>query len=136
VRLVIDASLALAWLLKDEKTPEADGVALLVSEHGAWIPQLFPIEVANVLLLAERRGRISSSYAAEQLAFLQEMPLLLDDETTLRVWHETVALARTENLTVYDATYLELALRANAELATLDKDLAVAARRRGVTVLP
>lgn len=101
-----------------------------------WVPQLFPIEVANVLLVATKRGRVSERYAHAQLDILSQMPFQIDDLTSRIVWQQTYQLARSEGLTVYDATYLELAERRDAVLATLDADLAAAAKRRGLTVIP
>jgi predicted nucleic acid-binding protein len=136
VKIVIDSSIAGAWSFKDESTAETDRIAELVEVHGAWVPQLFPTEIANVLLVAVRRKRIDAVHLDRQLAFLTDLNLSIDTETSEHAWHTTVRLAREERLTVYDATYLELALRAGADLATLDKELAAAAQRRGVTVLP
>lgn len=134
--IVVDASVVIAWLLRDERTPEADALAELIIDEGARVPQLFPIEIANVLVSAQRRGRISLAYAEEQLALLDELSLSLDPETSAHATRTTFQLAVDDNLTVYDATYLELALRLEARLMTFDLALAGAARRRGLTVLP
>lgn len=134
--LVVDASLIIAWLLREERSVEAQQVGHLIVEEGAWVPQLFSIEIANVLLQAVRRRRITASYADEQLRRFEDVSLLLDAETSDHAWSTTYRLARDEGLTAYDASYLELALRRDAILATLDVDLAAAGRRRGLTVLP
>lgn len=136
MNIVVDASIAAAWSFADETTPDTDRVADLVEIHGAQVPQLFHIEIANVLLVAERRGRISAGYADAQLGLLEMLSLRIDDATAEHAWHRTLQLARQERLTVYDATYLELALRLGADLATLDGDLIAAARRNGLAVLP
>lgn len=88
--------------------------------------------MANVLLAAERRGRIDRAGVDGRLHWLGELPVEIDDETGRHAWSSTLALARAEQLTLYDATYLELAMRRGAVLATLDGDLAEAARRVGV----
>jgi predicted nucleic acid-binding protein len=134
--LVVDASIVAAWMLLDERSIAAVEIAGLIDETDTWVPQLFPIEIANALLAAERRKRVSAEYASAQLASLERMPLQLDMETNAGIWGGTYRLAKDEGLTVYDATYLELALRLGAQLATLDDKLADAARRRGVTVIP
>lgn len=134
--IVVDASLIIAWLLREERSTEADGIARLIGEEGAWVPQLFSIEIANVLLQAVRRRRITASYADLQFRRLEDVSLSTDVETNDFAWTTTYRLAVEEGLTVYDATYLELALRLEATLGTLDGDLAVAARRRGVIVIP
>ena len=134
--LVIDASIVGAWVLTEENTAAAEAIVETMPRDATWVPQLFPMEIGNILLAAERRRRISPHYASAQLAIIEKMPFRIDVETAASIWRQTFALARIERLTVYDATYLELALRLGADLATLDKDLAAAARRRGLTVLP
>ena len=134
--IVVDASLIIAWLLREERSAEAGSVAHLIVEEGAWVPQLFPLEIANVLVQAVRRKRIAAAYADEQLRRLEDISLSTDTETRDLAWDETYRLAMDEGLTAYDATYLELALRRDATLATLDTDLADAARRHGLTVIP
>lgn len=134
--IVVDASLIAAWLLREERSADAEKVALLIVQDGAWVPQLFSIEIANVLMQAVRRRRIAASYADTQLRRLEDISLSIDTETSDHAWNTTYRLAEDEELTVYDATYLELALRRDATLATLDADLAKAGRRRGVPVLP
>jgi len=134
--LVIDASLAAAWCFDDEATAESERLQDLVAEVGAIVPQIFPLEVTNFLLSAERRKRIPPQAVNENIELFGRLSLLIDGETTAHAWGEILALARSEKLTAYDACYLELALRTRSSLATLDRDLIAAARRRGVTVLP
>ncbi|MEO8759182.1 MAG: type II toxin-antitoxin system VapC family toxin [Devosia sp.] len=134
--LVIDASAALQWVFKDEASRGADDLFERVATSGATVPALFHAEFANVLVQAERRKRITADYAAERIGVVAALGLVIDFESVGRAWHETLALARAESLTVYDAAYLELAMRLGLSLATLDQDLAAAARRRGVEILP
>ena len=134
--LVVDTSLILAWLLREERSADAEKIARVVVEEGAWVPQLFPVEIANVLLQAVRRNRITASYADAQLRLLENISLSIDVETSAQAWDATYRLASEDGLTLYDATYLELALRRNAGLATFDDALARAARGRGLAVLP
>ena len=133
--LVIDASLALAWCFSDERTPAADRAIDQVRDNGAWVPSLWHLEVANVLSAAERRGRIGRAELDHRLELLAALPISIDDETHLHAWTNTLALSRTRRLTAYDAAYLELAMRRGLELATLDIDLAKAARRMGVPLV-
>jgi predicted nucleic acid-binding protein len=100
------------------------------------VPALWHLELGNVLLQAEKRGRISAGDVALRLELIGELPISVDRETTSRAWREILTLARAERLTTYDATYLELALRRGLPLLTKDRDLASAARRLGVAVLP
>jgi predicted nucleic acid-binding protein len=136
VTIVVDTSLIVAWLLREDRSAEAEDVARVIVQDGAWVPQLLPIEIANVLLQAVRRKKITSYYAEEQLRRLEDISLSVDVETSEHAWSTTYRLAVEERLTVYDATYLELALRRDAVLATLDGDLIGAARRHQVPVVP
>jgi predicted nucleic acid-binding protein len=133
--LVIDGSAALGFLLKDEQG-RPSLAAFDAMEQGAptFVPAHWSVEVANGLLMAERRQRISQAEAAEILQLIEALPIAVDDETARRS-SETFALARQYSLTIYDAAYLELAIRQSAALATTDRALAKAARAAGVTVL-
>jgi len=133
---VIDASIALAWCFDDEATPSTDALLDRVRIEGAVTPDLWRLELSNVLLQAERRGRISASDVARRLELIDTLAISTDDETTRRAWRDVLTLARSERLTTYDASYLELAIRRGVSLFTLDGDLAGAAQRRGVSVEP
>jgi predicted nucleic acid-binding protein len=132
--LVLDCSMTLAWILDDEQPELVANVLDRVVEEGALAPTLWPLEVGNALLVAERRGRLSVGNRVQALRDLSDLPIALDDETAGRAWRETMRLAETQNLTLYDAAYLELALRRGLALATLDKALRDAAGRVGVSI--
>lgn len=134
--LVLDCSVAIAWCFEDEASDAGDTLLERVRDDGALVPALWFWEVANVLTLAARRGRIGSGDVAARLALLTALPIRIDNEGVARAWRETALLAQAEALTVYDAAYLELALRLGAPLATLDAELQQAAVRVGVRVLP
>lgn len=134
--LVIDASITVAWLFHDERTSERMQVRDTVAREGALVPGLWWLEVANSLWTAERRGRIDRSGRAARFEVLSVLPITADPETIVHAWTATASLAATHRLSVYDAAYLELALRAARPLATLDADLCAAARREGLTTLP
>jgi predicted nucleic acid-binding protein len=134
--VVIDSSIALTWCFEDEASPETDKLFERVRDDGAVVPGLWYLELSNVLLQAERRGRISTGDVATRLDLIAELPISVDQETTIRAWHEILTLARAERLTAYDAAYLELASRRGLHLLTRDNDLAQAALRLGVVVLP
>ncbi len=123
---VLDNSVALAWCFEDEHTPANIGVLDRLTEGGAVVPQLWPIEAVNGLLTAERQ-RLAS--------FLHALPISVDDQTATQAWTVTAHLAEQHRLTAYDATYLELALRLGLPLATNDKALIVAAKAVGVILL-
>ena len=134
---VLGCSVAVAWLLEDERIPEADKLLDRLDDGGkAVVPGLWRMELGNVLAGAERRNRISGTGIARSLGILARLPILTDPQTDERALRETLELARREYLTTYDAAYLELAMRRGLPLATLDRPLARAARRAGVDVLP
>ncbi len=130
---VLDSSAALAWVLPDEEG--ADAALDTVVAFGAIVPPLWPYEVANVLVQLERRGRIAPSARAQALRDLQGLPIQIDRRSCDRVWVETRSLAVDHRLTVYDASYLELAQRLGLPLATLDTDLRAAAFACGVPIV-
>jgi predicted nucleic acid-binding protein len=134
--VVIDLSIALSWCFEDEATPETDALLDRVRDDGAFVPQLWHLELGNVLLQAERRGRISAADIAQRLDLIAELPIVTDHQTTARAWREILNLARAEGLTTYDAAYLELAQRRGLPLLTKDRELAGAAKRLGVAIHP
>jgi predicted nucleic acid-binding protein len=132
--LVIDCSIVMAWYFADETSAYADQVARDLPARVVFVPALWPLEVANVLLIGERRKRSTQAQAAKLLASLAEMPITIDDETNLHAWSGTMSLAREQGLTAYDAAYLELAMRRGLPLATLDDKLKAAALAVGVNL--
>jgi predicted nucleic acid-binding protein len=137
VALVLDCSVAVAWCFEDEATTELDGLLDQVRHLGAVVPPLWISEVANVLLLAQRCGRLDRESMQERLVLLDMLPIETDQMAVGTVWRSSVlTLADVETLTFYDATYLELAIRRNLPLASSDVALRRAAGRRGVVAVP
>ncbi len=135
VHCVLDSSVALAWILPGEATPVTDALLTVVGEQGAIVPGLWALETANVLWASERRRRITMAERTQALAILAELPIQIDERTAALAFGATSALAAGRNLTVYDACYLELALRLGLPLASLDKDLCQAAAACGVRLI-
>ena len=133
--IVVDASMAIAWLFADERTDAAHAVMLRVVSDGAVVPSLWRVEVANVLRNAVRRGRCDEAYVDRSLARLGRLPVETDDETGVRAWTATLSLSRKHGLTLHDAAYLELAIRKAEPLATCDAELIAAAGRCALEVL-
>ena len=133
---VLDCSVAAAWLFEDEATRETDALLDQLADGVAWVPLHWRLEVGNVLVQAERRGRITPAQVATGVDFVDNLPIEVDAETDSRSFREVLALARPASLTTYDATYLELALRRGLALATKDRALVRAARRLKVKTLP
>ena len=132
---VVDRSVALTWCFEDEATEAADAVLVRLTDEGAYAPSLWPLEVLNVLAIAQQRGRITAEARQDRLALLRALPIILDTETAGQAWTITNMLAERHNLTLYDAAYLELAQRLNLPLATLDTELRAAANALGVPLL-
>lgn len=133
--LVIDGSTTLGFLLADEQAPSALK-ALDAIEQGAptFVPAHWCVEVANGLIMAERRKRVSQADITEALGLVAALPVVIDGETAQKATSDTPALARQHGLTIYDAAYLELAMRRGAALATTDHDMAKAAAASGVPI--
>ena len=132
---VLDNSVALAWCFEDEQTPSVMALLDRVVETGAMAPLLWPLEALNGLLVAERRRRLTAAKRAELTGLLRALPITLDDDTAEKSWEDTVRLAERFTLSVYDATYLELAQRRRLPLASKDRALRSAAAALGVVVL-
>lgn len=130
---VVDASVTMAWCFEDEATPETDAVLDRLASDEALVPQLWALEVVNVLLTAERRGRIDESKSARFVQLLGELPILL--EARLPDMNATIATGRRHDLSAHDAAYLHLAEREGLSLATRDDGLTRAARAAGVELL-
>lgn len=133
--LVIDASSALSWCFEDEGGPEADALIEKVAVEGAVVPGLWPVELANGLVVAERRGRIKPAHSAAFIAMIEDLPIVTDRDAGARALRETMSLARQHGLTAYDAVYLELAMRLDLPLATVDRAMRAAAVRAGVALI-
>lgn len=133
---VLDCSVAVAWLFDDEATVETDALLDRLKDDEAYVPALWRLELGNVLVQAERRGRISAAQAAAHVDRVEHLPIVTDDDTERRAFSEILLLARAHSLTTYDAAYLELAMRRDVELATLDSALVHAARSVDVATLP
>ena len=133
---VIDSSITLNWLLYDEHTPESDELFDSVTDQGAIVPTLWRLEIANALQVAVRRKQIDAAYRDRCIQKLQRLPIEVDPETDKQAWSATLQLSERHNITVYDAAYLELALRCGIPLATRDQRLARVASEAGGKVLP
>lgn len=133
--IVLDCSIVLTWFFEDESNPRADAALSQLPQTEAIVPPLWYFELSNAILVAERKKRISEADAARIIELIGELPIAMDMNTAWNALQETRLLAKEHNLSVYDAAYLELAMRLGLLLATLDKDLEKAAKKAGVKVL-
>ena len=130
--LVLDASITLAWVFGEAAAPGVRQVFETVAERGAVVPGLWWLEVANSLTVAVRRQRIDAAFRRAALDDLAALDITTDPEVVTRAWTGTLDLTDEHRLTIYDAVYLEVALRRGLPLATLDRDLRNAAARSKV----
>jgi len=129
---VLDASIAACWVFQDEEDPRADLAHAKIRTDEAVVPSLWWFELRNILVVNERKKRITEPDTAIFLRGISSLPIRIDRDPQEA---GVLRLARTHRLTVYDAAYLELALRERIPLATLDKSLSAAARSERARLL-
>jgi predicted nucleic acid-binding protein len=125
----------MAWCFLDESTQQTKDLFDRMSRESALVPDLWYLEITNVLVMAERKRRIDAARVAEFIKLLGGFSLEVDGEATDRAFDHLLPIARTQNLTSYDAVYLDLAVRRRLPLATLDAPLRKAAKKLGVKLL-
>jgi predicted nucleic acid-binding protein len=132
---VVDCSIAMAWLFNDEATSKTAALLNRLATETALVPAWWFIEITNVLAMAERKGRIKPMESDAFIADLSKLGIERDDEAPDRAFTHLLGLCRRHRLTSYDAIYLDLAVRRNLPLATLDDALRKAAHKVGVRLL-
>jgi predicted nucleic acid-binding protein len=132
---VIDNSVVMSWCFQDETNKYADVVLGFLEEGAAYVPAIWPLEVSNVLLVAERRKRLSQADSSHFISLLFELPIIVEQESPERMLSEILALAREYKLSSYDASYLDLAMRKGLPLATTDMNIIAAAKRSSVPII-
>jgi predicted nucleic acid-binding protein len=133
--LVLDASVVLAWSIAEECSAQADVIEEIVHRDGAEVPSHFFLEVAGAVLKGEREKKLTREDAREIAIGVESLACMVDQETSRRAFHDTMELAYKHGLTLYDAAYLELAIRRKLRLATLDKKLNDAACAEDVAMM-
>ena len=133
---MIDASIALAWALPDETSVQADRFLSRISAKDVfWVPSLWWYEVANALIVAERRKRLTEADGIQLKELYKALPIKTDRISGSEGIERLCTLAREYNLSAYDGAYLELALRKGLGLATVDLNLQSASQKAGVRIL-
>ena len=138
MRFVLDNSVSMRWFFRDGKASDlvySDNVLAEIKKWGSLVPVTWGLEVANVLARAESKGQVTAVQSGLFIKMLIEMEIDLDADTFEHSLSDTLQLARTYKLSAYDASYLELALRLDVPLATLDEGLRKAAKKAGVKIL-
>ena len=132
---VIDNSVVMSWCFKDEANQYADAVLQKLATGRAMVPAIWPLEVVNVLLVAERKERLKQSASVHFLSLLLELPIAVEPDWPLTSMPDLLSLGRNLELSSYDLSYLDLAMRKGCPLATLDQKLLEAAGMVGVPML-
>lgn len=135
MQFVLDCSVAISWCLVDENNDYANAILAMMPNCEAFVPGIWSLEIANVLLVAERRNRMTQEQSSEAIGLLQSLLIQVDTATDTNALSATLVLGRQESLAAYDAAYLELALRLGLPLATIDQRLAEAATRCSVSLV-
>ena len=133
-RFVLDCSVTMAWCFADESDPRALNALNSLATQEAIVPGHWPFEIANVLAGAERKKRITAERIARFIDILGRLSIVIDDQTATKAFGDILTLARTHQLTAYDAAYLELAMRTGCPLASLDGPLNDTAAGLGVAL--
>jgi predicted nucleic acid-binding protein len=132
---VVDASVALAWCFSDESSESADRALGRLEQDEALAPAIWPLEVANGLRTAERRGRLDLADLAHVRELLLSLPVQIESVLLGAALGEVMDVARQLELTAYDAAYLALAARHGVALATVDERLRRACEKAGVELV-
>ncbi len=132
---VIDNSVVMSWCFYDEADEYSDFVLDKLIEKEAIVPYIWPFEVANVLLVAERRDRIQFGESLEFLEYILQLPIFMEQKEKKELIKGIYLIGREYKLSSYDASYLELAWRRKCPLASFDKNLIAAAKKMKVPIL-
>ena len=131
---VIDNSVVMAWCFVEEESEYADAVLASLESAEAIVPAIWPLELGNVVVVAERRKRLSEADSVRFLALINDLPIKVIQEPPERMTKEIVALAREHHLSTYDASYLDLAMRKGLPIATQDAGLKKTAQKCSVAM--
>lgn len=132
---VLDCSVAMTWCFHEEITPATRDVLDIAGTTGVVVPALWEFEIANVMIMAERKKRLSISDIQRFCQRLSNLKIERDLASSTRGLSTVLEVARKYKLTAYDAAYLELAKRLDLPLATLDNELRLAAEATQVRLL-
>lgn len=134
-QFVLDNSVVMAWCFQDQTNKYTEAVLDKLETAEAYAPAIWPLEVGNVLLAAERRNLLSKADVTRFLSLLRSLPIIVEQESPDRMLTEILSLAREHRLSTYDASYLDLTMRLGLPLATQDKALTMAAKKCRVSLV-
>jgi predicted nucleic acid-binding protein len=129
---VLDCSLTMAWCFEDERSENTDRVLAAIKDCPAFVPALWPVEVCNVLAYAERRGRISGVEVLQFFALLSRLPITIEPPLHAAQMPQLYSLTTSRQLSAYDASYLEVAMRRGLPIGSCDAKLVASAKQVGV----
>ena len=133
--MVVDNSVVMAWCFEDESNAYADGVLEKLAETTALVPSVWPLEVVNFLLVAERRKRLKQADSMQFISLLNQLPIIVDHDRPENMINDLLALGRSTGLSSYDAAYLYLSMKNDCPLATVDKKLLESAKAVDVALV-
>ena len=133
-RFVVDNSVVVAWCFADQANPYTDAVLDSLAHRKAVVPAIWPLELGNVLAVAERKRRLDEAGISRFVELVSRLPLEVEAESPARMLGEVLALAREYQLSTYDASYLDLAMRLGLPLATRDAALLKGAKQAGAQI--
>lgn len=134
-QFVIDNSVVMAWGFQDQTNKYTEAVLDKLATSIAYAPAIWPLEVGNVLIVAERKNILSRADVIRFVSILRSLPIMVEQESPGRMFTEILVLARECRLSTYDASYLDLAIRLGLPLATQDKIMISAAKKCGIRLL-
>lgn len=132
---VVDNSVVMTWCFKDKTNQYADAILDCLSEATAFVPSIWPLEVVNVLLVAERKKRLSEADSVRFITLLSQLPIIVEHQRPERLMKDLLALARSNNLSSYEASYLDLSMRKGIPIATVDTRLITASKKTDIPIL-
>lgn len=132
---VVDNSVVLSWIFKDEHSRKSQEILNQLADRKAFVPSLWPYELANALWTAERNGRIKEADSAAFILYLRDLPICIEETAYGNITKDTLSVSRERDITVYDASYIELAIRKRLAMATFDRKLINICDQMGVAVV-
>lgn len=132
---VVDNSVVMTWCFKDKTNQYADAILDCLSDATAFVPSIWPLEVVNVLLVAERKKRLSEADSVRFITLLSQLPIIVEHQRPERLMKDLLALARSNNLSSYEASYLDLSMRKGIPIATVDTRLITASKKTDIPIL-
>ena len=129
---MIDNSVVLSWIFEDEHSKESQDTLNELIKNYAYVPSLWPFELANALYVAEKKGRIKEADAMIFIKNLKNLPVFIETNNFDNITKDILSLSREHHITVYDASYIELALRKNLTLISFDKELIAVCKKIGL----